>query len=324
MSRTKGNTNFDKEGDSVKKCKPRGRISTAWKSFTHLEKEKKAQCNICGTKLAFTTSTTSMNKHLAAFHNINVSTVNRVSGVGAGPSGPSGDTTKQTKIFQEKYVHSKPLPAKMQSEINNSICHVIIDIFLSFRIVDSHSFKNMCKTLNPQYIPPCRDTMLTKTLYPMYHATKDEVMKILNDADSIALTTDAWTSGAGQPYISLTVHVVDGEFTLREFLLGTVHAPESHTGLYLLDQLEGRSGLLSKWGLSNKHRTYVTDNASNIINALVTEGKQRWLGCLGHTLNLVVKAGMKVEAINKIVNNAKRTVRFIKSSGVAIEKLKKN
>ena len=110
----------------------------AWKSFTHLDKEKKAQCNICGTKLAFTTSTTSLNKHLAAFHSINVSTVNRVSGIGA---------AKKTKIFQEKYVHSKPLPTKMQSEINNSICRVIIDNFLSIRIVDSPSFKTCVRLL---------------------------------------------------------------------------------------------------------------------------------------------------------------------------------
>ena len=82
--------------------------------------------------------------------------------------------------------------------------------------------------------------------------------------------------------------------------------------------------MLDDWDLLGKSRTYVTDNASNVYKAIVKVGKHKWLGCFGHTINLIVKAGMDVASVAKLAGTCKRIVTYIKSSNLAHERLKEN
>ncbi|KAH9364163.1 hypothetical protein HPB48_016872 [Haemaphysalis longicornis] len=43
------------------------------------------------------------------------------------------------------------------------------------------------------------------------------------------LTTDAWTSRAGDSYVSVTVHMLDRNFVQRAFPLACKAIPEGHT-----------------------------------------------------------------------------------------------
>ena len=305
--------------------------STVWKYFSKLpinaNGKQEVQCSKCFKKLAYCSSTTGMSKHIKAFHWKPEEHPQLPGAKKKGPMGPSGDVeTIKSREFMSKYIHAKPPLAKSESQmLDRSLARFVVDNFLALRIVDSASFKDLMNNANPQYKPPCRETLQTNVIYPMYYETKETVMGYLKDADSIALTTDCWTSLVGQPYLSLTVHVIDEDFNLRDFLLGTVHAPESHTGQYLYDKIEGENGLLAQWNLLDKDRTYVTDNATNIKKAIIDVGNKMWIGCLGHTTNLIVKAGLeKVNVINSLIGRAKNCVSFIRRSALAIEKLKSN
>ncbi|CAL4210066.1 unnamed protein product, partial [Meganyctiphanes norvegica] len=56
--------------------------------------------------------------------------------------------------------------------------------------------------------------------------------------------------------------------------------------------------------------------------AIVELSPHDWLGCLGHTTNLMVQKGLEVARVVHIMGMAKNIVKFIKSSTVAYEKLK--
>ena len=104
--------------------------------------------------------------------------------------------------------------------------------------------------------------------------------------ESYALTTDGWSSLADDRYISLTCHFIDDSYIFQSLLLQTKHMPGSHTGENLLSELEN---LIKFWNLSaNMKPFFVTDNAKNIVNAMIL-GKFSHIGCFAHILNLAVQ-----------------------------------
>lgn len=51
----------------------------------------------------------------------------------------------------------------------------------------------------------------------MYSEKKREIGENLQKAQSIALTTDSWTSRACQSYMTVTVHFVADDWTIKKF-----------------------------------------------------------------------------------------------------------
>ena len=80
--------------------------------------------------------------------------------------------------------------------------------------------------------------------------------------------------------------------------------------------------MLSDWKLSDKHITFVSDNASDIKHALKDLGKFDWLGCTSHNLNLVLKEATKVPEAHDLVVRCKNIVTHIKQSNNSINMLR--
>ena len=82
---------------------------------------------------------------------------------------------------------------------------------------------------------------------------------------------------------------------MKSFSLGTFPLTESHTGESIKCWIKD---LLKKFNVdSNKVVSFVHDNGSNIdLAARLLENELGWLsmGCAGHTLQLCVNAGLKV------------------------------
>ena len=66
-------------------------------------------------------------------------------------------------------------------------------------------------------------------------------------------------------------------------------------------------GILNEWGLSHENLSCVTtDNAANIQNAICDVLVWPHLGCFGHTLNLAVKAGLKIGQVKDALARCSR------------------
>ena len=115
--------------------------------------------------------------------------------------------------------------------------------------LDGDGLKTWVESMVPRYSIPSRGYVLYNVMWPMYHETKTVIKSLLHGSESIALTTDGWTSLAHQSYISLTAHIIDSEFQLKSFLLSTEHMTVAHTGENLLSHMEN---LLKEWGIHDK------------------------------------------------------------------------
>ena len=55
----------------------------------------------------------------------------------------------------------------------------------------------------------------------MQNDKKEDIKQELANPTSVALTTDSWTSRAYQSDMTLTVHIVDDDWAIKNFVLPT-------------------------------------------------------------------------------------------------------
>ena len=138
----------------------------------------------------------------------------------------------------------------------------------------------------------------------MYGELREKVSAVIKSAMFLALTTDCWTSRAGDLYISITSHFIDDKFKRQLVVLDTFPLCERHTAHNLLSNI---LSILEAWEVDKKRITcFVRDNAAN-ITAAVQEGGFAHIGCVDHTLQLAINDGLKEHVITELL----KTVRVI-------------
>lgn len=141
---------------------------------------------------------------------------------------------------------------------------------------------------------------------------------ITNEADNVCLTTDCWTSRCNESYIAVTAHFVNKDFILKTVLLECRELSERYTAVNLRDDIRS---IITKWKLEAKVVLVVSDNASNIKNAIHTL-HLRHLGCFAHTISLVIEESLKCES--DLINKVKTIVTHFRKSTIAHKILEKS
>lgn len=94
----------------------------------------------------------------------------------------------------DKFIHKAPSCSPQQAaELTNSILNMIVTDMRPLSMVEDDGFRAMISTFHPKYELPSR-TFFTKQMEKKYELIKARMKQALQDTDSIALTTDIWTS----------------------------------------------------------------------------------------------------------------------------------
>ena len=203
----------------------------------------------------------------------------------------SQTATKVTKT-QGSIESAFQKPYSTTSERHKSITHAlglcIAKDMRPYSLVDGAGFDNLLAVMDPRYIPPSR-THLSDTVVPDVCVTSCKDMEDdLAKAESLALTTDSWTSRATESYLTVTVHYVLN-WEMKSAVLQTRTMYESHTSANLAAEL---CNAVDEWKLKRPNISIpvTTDNATNIVNAVnEAEGLGPQIGCFAHTVNLAAK-----------------------------------
>lgn len=187
----------------------------------------------------------------------------------------------------------------------------------AFSIVEQASFKNFVQKLNSGYALPARKTLSNNMLSAKYWQIVGELKGDLAKVNAVCLTTDAWTSENNDSYIAVTCHYVDeNSDSLETALLCCFLTTERHTSANLAQELEA---IINEWNLKHKVVAIVTDNASNVVGAVVDIMKKKHIACFAHTLNLAVQDGLDV--VKEVHTKAKEIAAHFKRSTVSANKL---
>ena len=131
----------------------------------------------------------------------------------------------------------------------------------------------------PAYVVPCAKT-IKKRLESRYSKAKEKVSEMLSQVPTVALTTDCWTSGATESFISLTAHYACNiSFTMKSWVLATRQFDGRHTGPHIKTKLEE---MMTEWGVAGKTSTMVHDNEANMNLASALSDNWNPLGCSSH------------------------------------------
>jgi len=158
---------------------------------------------------------------------------------------------------------TKPLSISKSKAIDQQLTKFIVKHYHPFSLVEESEFCNLIKMLAPNYSMPSRKTVSNNLLLQVYNDTFQKVSKNLQDASSVALTTDGWTSINNSSFIA--VHFINSETKLCSRLLGCINFYEKHTAIELSNFLKN---IAKEWKLENKISAVVTDNAANIKAAI--------------------------------------------------------
>lgn len=142
----------------------------------------------------------------------------------------------------------------------------------------------------------------------------EKVSMLIKCAMFLALTTDCWTSCAGDSYITINSHCIDDKYKQQLVVLDTFPVYERHTVQNLLSKI---LIILKAWQVDKKKVTcFVRDNETN-ITAAVWEGGFAHIGCVDHTLQLYINDGLKEETITELLKTIRTTVGYFHWSSAA-------
>lgn len=268
------------------------RKSQVWNCFTEETNEagKYAKCNICDKKFEMKRgNTTNLWSHLEKNH---VSEYSKYSKSQATKPKVMRDGNIQLALSKLMPYDRKSPEYKKKTE---AIVKYICGDSKPLSTIDSPRFRAMLSVLDPRYQPPCRTTISEQHIPGMYQKLRDSVLTALSSAKNSCLpmfsfTTDGWSSITTEPYLSLTVHIVDSKFVMRRYTLETRYVPEQKTGVNLAIII---AELLESWSLEKTDVACITtDSASNMIK-MAEEGEFIRLPCFGHLLHNGIKTAMK-------------------------------
>ena len=188
----------------------------------------KAQCNLCSKVILCSGGSTSgLKRHLQSVH--------------------SAATTASTNATQPSLASfgigagsaSRPCTESRQEKITQLLSKVIIVNMLPLSLVDNAEFIELMACMEPNYKVPCRQT-ITARLDSTYKTLATTVIEELKETPAVSLTSDIWTSGCNDAYISVTASYINNEWQLVNRTLANEPMEERHTAAHIRDPVFSR------------------------------------------------------------------------------------
>ena len=231
-------------------------------------------------------------------------------------SADTRDTGQQSLAEALKRVTKFPCSSNKSKELSSAVAYFIAKEMQPINVVQGEGFKHMIGKLEPRYQLPHRKSFTECIIPELYNKVKDTVTSVVRKSSSFSVTTDCYTSRANEAYMGVTFHTItDDSWDLSHFILQNKVLPDQHTAENLAEALQT---VLQEWNLdSAKLSCAVVDNAANIQKAVTGILFWNCLGCFGHTINLCVKAGLRVPQISAAISRCSRLVTYFRKSSRA-------
>ena len=230
----------------------------------------------------------------------------------AHPEVLSSAAPKQPTIQQAFHrPQNTTLTTSRSSAITNGIINYIIKDLRPLSTVEGEGFRELMAIVEPSYTVPSRNYITNSALPALYNEAVGSLKQELGSISSCAITHDMWTSLNTEGYSTTTAHYINNSWVLRSVVLETAKFESQHTSDNIAKHLEKTR---ENWGLPVP--ISVTDNAANETKAFEI---LKWphIPCIGHNLNLAVKAGLEVREIAKLISKGRRVVSFYHKSPLA-------
>ena len=293
--------------------------SLVWKHFGVekssagiVQKDKHVVCKLCSHKVAHGGGTTNLRNHLRTNHRTQYEELYIAE--------QDADTRQSLMdtFVRQAAVKKLPHDSKRAIELTDALLEFVARDLRPVSVVDGRGFLHLMEKAEPRYTVPCRRTVMN-AMDRKYCELKRSVRGLLSGQRSVTVTTDIWTSRAGDGYFSLTAHYITDQFVMHSSQLHCHHMPGVHDHVHIS---EGITSALVEWCINlDDIVAFVTDNGSNIKKSVKEDLDKLHLPCAGHTLNLSVQKAFSVPEIQTAISRAKKVVEHFNRSRLHYEEL---
>ncbi|CAH2103208.1 unnamed protein product [Euphydryas editha] len=223
--------------------------------------------------------------------------------------------TSKSKLVQWPDDH------EITKRIDKAIMDLIIVDMLPYALVESEAFRRLNFT-DPLAIHKYRmksEKYFRTSLMPKtYEIMKTKVMTLIAKSEWVSITTDIWTNAYKTcSLLSFTAHFIVKHQRLK-VILGACVLEQDHTSQYIEQKI---TEMVNNWSLNGKIFLVLRDNAANMVCAM--RGKYESIGCIAHTLQLVIKQALfSDEETKKIFKKCRKIVGHFRHSEQATRKLR--
>lgn len=127
-----------------------------------------------------------------------------------------------------------------------------------------------------------------------YEKVRSKVKDLIAQSKWASATTDIWTNACKKcSLLSFTAHFIVNDNRLKVFL-GACVLEQDHTSQYIEQKF---TEMVNEWGLQGKIYLVLRDNAANMVRAMRDQYES--IGCVAHTLQLVIKLALLSEDVIK-------------------------
>ena len=195
-------------------------MSAIWNYFTRLSSDRnKARCDTCKKELACTGGTTTcLSNHLKGKHkdlHKNFENASKPKKCPAPAEDQPKPEPKKTRTIEDCM---PPSDDALDKAVTDAIIDFLADSGVAFRVVGLASFEKLMKIANKR-IKLKHPVTYSRMIKVKAEEIKKDILAILNavkeDVSCLGFTTDLWTSGAGEPFMGLTIHLIDKNWHLH-------------------------------------------------------------------------------------------------------------
>lgn len=272
-------------------------LNNKFEIYIDQEKKEIAECVICGTKLKYHHSTTTLKYHLEKKHPFSGTDVQT-------------DTTEKSKQ-RTLDAFSYKVNDSQKQDITKKLCLWIARDLRPISICEDGGLQDLLRsaTRDKEFKLPRRTSVSEKIqdLYQVQYAKiKDEVSR----AKFITLAFDHWTSMVSDNYTGVIFIYINEECKLIHTVAGIYHSNESQTAENICNHV---TGIITEWNIKSLVQYVCTDNAANMVKAAKLL-KIHHLPCMAHSLQLSINHGIDQAGLSTTLAKARALVGRVRRS----------
>jgi hypothetical protein len=198
------------------------------------------------------------------------------------------------------HLMQRKLPPTAKSSIADAAALFVAKNLRPFTVVSGEGFRELAAALiniganfgsiNPTEVLPSNKTV-ARHATTQYQSLKAAVIEELATVNAVGVTCDHWEHESTKtPYLTVTAQYLKDGATFARVL--QTRKAEAKTSAATLRET---TAVLKEFCLSGKSLTFVTDSAPSMPAAF---GRQAWLGCAAHNINLAQKHSFEAPGRN--------------------------
>ncbi|KAJ8273908.1 hypothetical protein GJAV_G00106820 [Gymnothorax javanicus] len=248
----------------------------------------------------------------------------------------------------DKWKSSDPHQKQLEKAIASMIAHDLLPL----RFVNSKKFRAVMHLAEPRFSVPERKKLSSLVLSAVCSDVETKLKLQMHQAQDLCLTVDIWSSRDMRSFLGITGHFIL-DHTLHSIMVSCLRFKGSHSANRILTVYQET---LAHFDIAEKVTHIITDNASNIVKAFTLPGMEdlatsededveeeeeeeddlqeqplpdelkhlqaQRSPCFAHTLQLVVKDGLKeAAAVQKVIKKVSKIVSHCRKSTKSSELL---